>query len=202
MRRNTLRFMALGLLLLTACTGARTFVVDLTYVPQSPPVLKVEKAVVAIAPFRDKRDGKKDVGVRSKLDGSVDQFITTPDSVGERVRKAVERYLRANGFHTVTTTEWDFQPESMRGMEADMVVGGEIRRLWVSAESMVGRTVIQSDLEISIYLGMPQDKKVIQQKMEMSQEVTEIVFSPGQVENLLNEGVSEIIESVFEELMD
>ena len=194
--------MTLGLLLLTACTGARTFVVDLTYVPQSPPVLKVEKAVVAIAPFRDKRDGKKDVGVRSKLDGSVDQFITAPDSVGERVRKAVERYLRANGFHTVTTTEWDFQPESMRGMEVDMVVGGEIRRLWVSAESMVGRTVIQSDLEISIYLGMPQDKKVIQQKMEMSQEVTEIVFSPGQVENLLNEGVSEIIESVFEELMD
>jgi len=202
MRRKTLWFMGLGLLLVTACTGGRTFVVDLTYVPQSPPVLEVEKAVVAIAPFMDKRDGKKDVGVRSKLDGSVDQFITAPDSVSERVRKAVERYLRANGLQVVTISEWDFQPESLRVMEADMVVGGEIRRLWIYAESMVGRTVIHSDLEISVYLGKPQENKVFQQKMEMSQEITEIVFSPRQMEKLLNEGLSEIIESVFEELID
>ena len=169
MRRNTLRFMGLGLLLLTACAGARTFVVDLTYVPQSPPVLKAEKTVVAIAPFMDKRDGKRDVGVRTKLDGSVDQFITAPDSVSEQVRKAVERYLRANGFQTVAISEWDFRPESLSGMEADLVVGGEVRRLWIDAESMVGRTVIHTDLEITVCLGRPQENKVFQQKMEMSQ---------------------------------
>ena len=201
MRRNTLRLIGLGLLVLTACAGARTFIVDLAYVPQSPAVLEVEKVAVAIAPFMDKRDGKKDVGVRSKLDGSVDQFITAPGSVSEQVRKAVERYLRANGFQTVTISEWDFQPESLRVMEADMVVGGEVHRLWSYAESMVGRTVIHSDLEISVYLGKPQENKVLRQKMEISREITEIVFSPRQMEKVLNESLSEIIESVFEALL-
>jgi len=202
MRRNTVRFVALGLLLLTACAGARTFVVDLTYVPQSPPVLEAEKTVVAIAPFMDKRHGTRNVGLRRKLDGSVDQFVTAPDSVSEQVRKAVGRYLRANGFQTVAISEWDLQPESLSGMEADLVVGGEIRRLWIDAESMVGRTVIHSDLEITVCLGRPKENKVFQQKMQMSQENTEIVFSPDQVEKRLNEGLSEIIESVFESLMD
>jgi hypothetical protein len=201
MRGNTLRYMGLGLLVLSACAGARTFIVDLTYVPQSPPVLDVERAVVAIAPFVDKRNGQRDVGLRSKLDGSVDQFITAPDSVGGRVRKAVERYLRANGFQTVTISEWDFQPESLSVMEADMVVGGEVHRLWSYAESMVGRTVIHSDLAMSVYLGNPEEDKVLQQKMEISREITEIVFSPRQMEKLLNESLSEVIESVFEALL-
>ena len=188
-------------LLLSACGGKKAYLVELNYMPQVPPRVGMSEAAVALAPFIDLRTNKEDVGIRTKLDGGVDRYITSPGSVREGVEKAVERFLRSNRYRILGTVGWDLRPESLSGVSADLVVGGEIYRFWGQADSMVGRTVIKTELEMAIYVGKPRERRVHQQKMELSREVTQLRFSPEKMEEMLNESLSEVIESAFAKLL-
>ncbi len=201
MKRMLLWQFALIFLLLAACGGRKTYPVDLRYVPQTPPSLKAEKAKVAVAPVINKRSTRNDVGIRKKLDGSVDQFTTAPTTVSEGVQKAIEKFLRAHGFTVVETPEWDFKPESLSRIDAHLVVGGEINRFWSRAESKVGRTIVRTELDLTIYLGKPEEGKVLSQSVEIDREVTQIIFSSDKIEKTLNESLSEAIESAFAKLL-
>jgi len=183
-----------------AC-GGQTFLVNLRYVPQIPPALKVKPTTVAVAPFVDKRNKRNDVGLRRRLDGSLDRFTTGPVSAAEGAQKAVERFLRVNGFTVFALEGWDFEPESLATIDADLVMGGEVIRLWSRADSVAGRTIIVSGVEIVIYLGKPREGKVLEQRVEIDREVTQIVFSSEKVEEILNESLSESIESAFAKLL-
>jgi alkanesulfonate monooxygenase SsuD/methylene tetrahydromethanopterin reductase-like flavin-dependent oxidoreductase (luciferase family) len=78
-------------LLLAACGGKRAYLVELKYVPQVPPGVGMTVAAVALAPFVDLRTNKEEVGIRTRLDGGVDRFITTPGSVREGVERRASR---------------------------------------------------------------------------------------------------------------
>jgi len=201
MRKLIVLLLFLVFLVLSACGASRTYLVDINYVPQIPPTLKVEPTTVAVAPFMDGRSHGNDVGIRNKLDGSFDRYTTAPATVGEAIRKAVERFLRGNDLKTVNIETWDLRPESLSQMETDMVVGGEISRFWVQADSMAGRTIIKTDIELTIYVGMPREGKVLSQKMQLSREITHIIFSSEKLEEMLNESLSDVIESAFAELL-
>lgn len=188
-------------LVLAACGGKKTYLVEIKYVPQTPPSLRVKHARVAVAPFIDRRSQRDDVGIRKKLDGSVDRYTTAPTTVSESVKNAVEKFLRANGFDLVEIPEWNLKPESLPEIDADMVVGGEIDRFWSQADSMAGRTTITTHLELAIYLGKPQEGRVLQQTVEIERESTQVIFSSKKIEEILNESLSEIIESVFAKLL-
>jgi len=205
-RRNTMKRVsfwqfALIFLLFSACGASRTYLVDLKYVPQTPPGLKAKPKIVAVAPFIDMRSHKNDVGIGKKRDGSVDRYTTAPITVSEGVKKAVEKFLRNNGLEVVEIQEWDLKPESLSKIDAEMVVGGQINRFWSQADSMTGRTLIKTELELVVYVGKPQERKVLSQKIEMDREITQIIFSSGKIEEILNESLSEIIESAFAKLL-
>ncbi|NIQ38067.1 MAG: hypothetical protein GTN81_05710 [Proteobacteria bacterium] len=200
MKKSSCWPLLLIFLFLTGC-GGKTFLVNLTYVPQAPPSLKVGPTSVAIAPFVDERNEKNDVGVRRRLDGSVDRYTTAPSSVAEVVKKAVGRFLRRNGFNVVDIPGWDLKPESLAKIDTDLVVGGRINRLWSRADSVAGRTIITTDLEIIIFLGKPKEGRVLQQGVEIGREISQIVFSSDKIQETLNESLSEIIESAFAKLL-
>lgn len=200
MKKFSFFLFALIFFFLSAC-GGRTFLVDLRYVPQTPPALRVEPTTVALAPFFDDRTEKGDVGVRRRLDGSVDRFTTAPTRVAEGVTKAVERFLRRNGFTVQAIEKWDLKPASLSKVDAEMVVGGQIKQLWSRADSVAGRTIVTTSLEIIFYLGKPREGKVLQQGVEIEREITQVIFSPEKVEERVNESLSEIIESAFAKLL-
>jgi hypothetical protein len=201
MRRWRFLWWTLVLSLLTACGASKTYLVEIKYVPQAPLSLRLQKARVGVAPFIDRRNSEHDVGMRRKLDGSLDRYTTAPTSVSEGIRKAVDRFLSRNNFQVIDLGEWDLQVASVSEIDTDLVVGGEINRFWSRADSMPGRTVIRAEVELVFYVGKPREGRVLQQKIEMTREITEIVFSEEKVEELLNETLSEIIEDAFAKLL-
>lgn len=201
MKEKSFWLLVLIFLLLAACGASKTYLVDIRYVPQSPPSPKVKQGVVGMAPFVDRRSRKNDVAIRNKLDGSVDRYTTAPASVSERIKKAVEKFLRHYDFKFVEIQEWDLKVENLSKVDTDLVVGGEIKRFWSRADSLAGRTIITTEVELAIYLGKPREGKVLQQTIEMSSEITEIIFSQQTVEEALNELLSEIIEEAFAKLL-
>ncbi|NIO05810.1 MAG: hypothetical protein GTN74_14755 [Proteobacteria bacterium] len=200
MKKFSFLLFVLVFFFLSAC-GGRTFLVDLRYMPQTPFVLRAEPSTVALAPFIDDRTEKGDVGVRRRLDGSVDRFTTAPTPVAEGVKKAVERFLRRNGFTVQAIEKWDLKPASLSKVDAEMVVGGEIKQLWSRADSVAGRTIVTTSLEIIFYLGKTREGKVLEQGVEIEREITQVIFSPEKVEESVNESLSEIIESAFAKLL-
>jgi len=201
MKRNPFWPFVLTLLLLAACGASKTYLVDIRYVPQTPPGLKVKQTMMGIAPFIDKRSRKTDVGIRNKLDGSLDRYTTAPASPSASIKKAVERFLRHYDFTIVEIPEWDLKVDSLAEIDTDLVVGGEINRFWSQADSLAGRTIITTEVELTIYLGKPRGGEVLQQRIEMSSEITEVIFSQETIEEALNELLSEIIEEAFGKLL-
>ncbi len=201
MKRQFLWKLLSILVLFSACGGGKTYIVAMKYVPQAPPVLKVKPAKVAVAPFVDKRREKRDVGIRRRLDGSVDRFTMARLSAAEGVQKAVEKFLRGNGFTVVNIQEWDLKVESLSKIDAELVVGGEVNRLWSRADSVAGRTIVATELEITVYLGKPREGKVLKQGVEIEREFTQIIFSSEKIEETINESLSETIESAFAKLL-
>lgn len=200
MKTESICLLALVFVLFAACGTSKTYRVDIRYVPQTPPRIKVEAATVGLTPFLDRRDRGKDVGMRNRLDGSLDRYTTAPASVSESVGQAVQKLLRANGLNIVPA-EWDLSVGSVSQIDTDVVVGGEINRFWSHADSLAGRTVIKSEVELTIYVGKPKEGKVLQQTMEMSSEITDVIFSEERIEEALNELLSVIIEDAFEKLL-
>ena len=201
MKRRSHWVTVMMLVLLCGCGAEKVYLMDLQYVPQVPPSLKSGPRTVAVAPFAISKSGIRDIGIRKKLDGGLDRFTTGRLSVNEAVRMAVEGFLRENGFRVMEIEQWDLKVGSLSSVAADLVVGGQIGRFWSTAESMAGRTVVRTETVLTICLGKPQERKVLRQTVEISREVTQIVFSPEKVEALLNESLSEIIETAFEKLL-
>ena len=202
MRKSGWQLLFVSLILfLASCTTSKTYSVQIKYVPQTPPGLEDRELLVGVAPFTDRRGRDHDVGVREKLDGSLDQFVSAPPSVSEGVRRAVGKFLRAYSFKVADIEAWNGKVDSLPEIGTDLVVGGEIHRFWGQAESLAGRTVITADVALTIYLGEPQRRQVRSRTMEMTREITEVIFSPEKIEETLNENLSEMIEDIFEELL-
>lgn len=60
-----------------------------------------------------------------------------------------------------------------------------------------GGTFLGTIFEKSVFT----ERGITMQKIAMSREITEIIFSPEKIEEMLNESLSEIIESAFAELL-
>jgi hypothetical protein len=202
MKTRVLWQWALVLLFLVGCVASKTYFVDVRYIPQTPPKFETQPVTIAVAPFVDSRGQNGSVGLRQKLDGSVDRYTTGSTGLGLVVRKVVKRFLRQNKLNAIDIQEWDLKAESLTGIDTDFVVGGEINRLWSQADSLAGRTVINTEADVTVYLGKPQQGEVFQQRIQVGQEVTKVIFSTEMIEEAINEALSEIIEDAFKQLLE
>jgi hypothetical protein len=202
MKTRVLWQWALVLLFLVGCVASKTYFVDVRYIPQTPPKFETQPVTIAVAPFVDSRGQNGSVGLRQKLDGSVDRYTTGSTGLGLVVRKVVKRFLRQNKLNAIDIQEWDLKAESLTGIDTDFVVGGEINRLWSQADSLAGRTVINTEADVTVYLGNPRQGEVFQQRIQVGQEVTKVIFSTEMIEEAINEALSEIIEDAFKQLLE
>jgi hypothetical protein len=120
--------------------------------------------------------------------------------VDQAVTDAISGYFLLRGYRVVNYTGWDLSPESLSGIPANLVVGGEVIHLESDAWTSV-RTRVKVLVQLQIYVGKVSEGKVLSQKMEISKEIIGVTSRPERVEETLNQELSEAIDRVFQGIL-
>jgi len=184
---------------LWGCAASRTFWMDIRYLPGPSAVQAERKQVVAVNDFKDFREDSSQIGAWTRPKGRLDTFMTSKP-VDQAVTKAISDYFLSRKYRVINYSGWDLSPESLSGIPADFVVGGNIIHLKSEAWTTV-RTRVKVHVQLQIHVGKVGEKKVLSQKMEISKEIVGVTSRPESIEEALNKELSEAIDRIFEGIL-
>jgi hypothetical protein len=172
---------------------------DIQYL--SPPFSEnVEgKQVVAINVFKDIRGNRERLGAWTRSKDRLDTFMASKP-VDQAVTDAVSDYFLSRKYRVINYAGWDLSPESLSGIPADIVVGGEVIHLKSEAWTTL-RTRVKVHVQLQIHVGKVREGKVLRQKMEISKEIMGVTSRPERIEETLNQELSEAIDRVFQGIL-
>jgi len=177
--------------LLLSCQPPQYYFIQIT--PTFEKVKEGRKTTVAFYPVADLREvARKDqVGIRKKGERTIPIYALMP--AAETVTLAVKDYLEAKGVKAIRLA-----PEAEGGPpEADVIIRGELKELWVEAEGTVATLY---KLKITLKFEFEREKKRFSHKVELKTEKRENIFSILKVEKLAKEMVKEAVRRALDAL--
>jgi hypothetical protein len=119
------------------------------------------RAVVEVKPFTDSRDRPSSIiGAKTSPDGRESDIIVS-STVSETVTRRLKEALRARGFTVIDAGGPVTSPDDAGGERADIILGGEIRVLWVEAVALPESTSLRADVQLHISVTESVDKKKV-----------------------------------------
>jgi hypothetical protein len=186
----------------TACTGKSSVPLDVMYQYQPPEgEAPRPRAVVEVRPFTDNR-GKPSsiIGAKTSPDG-LESDIVVSSTVSETVTRRLIEALRARGFTVIDAGSPVTSPDDAGWKRADIILGGEIRVLWVEAIALPESTSLKADVQLHISVVESVDKKKVRGfnvNRRLDRRNVEL-SSTRSMEELLARAFSFTIDRIFED---
>ncbi len=193
----------LGIFLLSAsllgCGRGVTYPIYLRYQPSKDfsGLLQKTGPTLALAPFRDERQEKFYVGVHTPLQGSSNFFKVSPFPLEKAMQDSLAEVLSRQGIRTVSVSQWDGKPESLKGLDADSILMVEIKEFWSQGRASAVGTRIKTSIHLAIHLGIKQEGRVYSRNVEVEKEATVARSTPERVEAIINQMLVEIFDTYF-----
>ncbi len=180
------------------CAEKGPILLDLRYQAPEGSVPSARKPVVGISPFKDDRGKTTSVlGLRITSSDITNDYVaqgTAADAVAARLRDA----LRARGIIVKEAPQWNLTPEGITAEGVDLVLGGEIKKLWVESTSKVLDTTIVAEAHLRVVAADAKEKRLLRTlTLKSKQERTDFSFALANVEDTLSSVLSAAIEQLF-----
>ena len=118
-----------------------TYPTNIGYQPakEFPSLQQKIGSILGIAPFKDERPDKPYIGHQtsfrrgSHYPSSVrvsHYFKSEPSPLKKAISDSLSQALSRSGVKTVSISNWDGKPESLKNIEADSILMIEIKRFW------------------------------------------------------------------------
>jgi len=181
------------------CARAGTHFLSLRYEPVKEFVSLQTKigSHLGLVPFKDKRPDTLYIGVHTTRQGESSYFKSHPFPLERAIQEFLPNALSRYGVKTISISDWDGTPESLKNMETDSVLMIEIRRFWTEAKASVFRTTVKTTVQFVIHLGVKKEAKVFTRNVEVEKELTVTRSTPERVEAMINQILTEIFDSYF-----
>ena len=183
--------------LLGACAAPITHPVQLAYDSHTPPAAE-QPVAVGIQLFRDQRSEKDRflIGYRQIGPGERERYASSPEDVSRAVTRMTGELSRQKGAVPGELAGWNYAPDQMMDLSDafDVFVGGDILRLRCNAEKRLMHTRMDLELEIVFYVGKVREGVVHRRPVSMRTERISATFGPRELQQFLNEMLSEALE--------
>jgi hypothetical protein len=198
---KSLRYLLVILLIFAIPGFAReaTYPLYLKYRPAKdfPSLSEKFGSNLGMAPFKDERSETLYIGHHMPLLGSSSYFKSDPFPLEKAIKESLSGPLSRNGIRTVSISDWDGQPESLKDMETDSVLMIQIKRFWIEGRAALFRTYAQTSIRLVIHLGVKKEAKVFTKNVEVEKEVTLPRLTPEAMEKTLNDILTDIFDAFF-----
>jgi len=188
--------------LVSGCARKGPILVNFSYAQQQgSTVEQTPKAIVGISPFKDERG--KPVSVAGKrfdsLNDSVNDLVVQ-GTVSEKLTKALDRALSARGIAWRDSAAWDLTEAGVPAEGATLVIGGEIKTLWVESLTAFANTKVTAKVELRIVAADPVQKKIVRVLNVNSMiERSRVNYTTTFVQETMTEALTAAINQLFQD---
>ncbi len=189
----------LATVVLPGCANKGPILTDFQYLPSAPAAGAKQAVTAIIAPFKDSR-GKVDcvVGKRSNSVNDQSNELVVQGTVAGKVSAALGKALAARGMAVSEAAGWDLSESDIGSGGADLLIGGEIKVLWIESVSQLANTVVTTDVQLRIVVADVAQKKIIRVlNVNSKVERQNVAFIASFVERTLSEALTGAIDQVF-----
>lgn len=184
--------------LLSGCAHRGPILLDFKYQAPKETTATAPKATIGVTSFKDDRGKTTSViGSRFLTLNNQTNDLVVQGTVSERVTAALKNALKARSMTAVDAASWDLSDAGIP-TGADLVIGGEIKSLWVEATSQLANTAVKADVQLRIVVADTAQKKIIRvlnvnSKLERQTVASSFPF----VERTLSEALTTAIDQIF-----
>ena len=154
---------------------------------------------VGVSPFKDGRaHAPSAIGTRLIPSGLKNDFVVQ-GTVAEVASKALKNALTARGIAVKDGAAWDLTTEGMKADGIALLLGGEIKTLWLESKASSFNTHVNASVQLRIVVGDGLEKKIIRTIEVSSTLDQEVLYSRERLENILSEALTSAIDQIFKD---
>jgi hypothetical protein len=158
------------------------------------------KAVVGVSPFKDLRGGAASVLGKRTIRNDIENDLVVQGAVADLVTTALKDALKVRGVVVKDAPAWDLKAETVAGEGFDILVGGEIKALWIEVESQPFNVKQQAVVQLRVSAADRASKAVFKTlSMNSKMDRQDIAFSFDTVEGLLSEALTAAIDQLLKD---
>ncbi len=186
-------------MILSACAEKGPVLLTIGYQAPAEKAAAGTKISVGVSPFRDDRGVPASVlGKRTIPSGMQNDFVVR-GTVAETVTAIMKEAFIARGIAVKDIASWDLTAEGMNAAGVDLLLGGEIKTLWLESKATSMQTHLKASVQIKITIGDPVEKKIIRTIDVNSTVDQEILYSQERLEAALAEALSSAVDQIFQD---
>lgn len=196
---NLVLIVIFGTLLLSGCATQGPILLDFQYQPPQSVPGWAAKVTVGVSPFRDDRGKVASViGKRSLESSDQTNELVVQGTAVDRVTAALKGALKARGIAEKDYAAWDLTEAGVPSDGADLLISGEIKKLWVEAKSRFANTTVKAEVQMRISVADMAQKKIIRVvNVSSMMERQNVTFSTDAPEGALSDALTAAIDQIF-----
>jgi len=173
---------------------------NIAYQPPANTAAGSPKAVVGVSPFKDLRGTSPSVLGKRTIRNDIENDLVVQGTVADLVTLAFKDALKARGIMVKDALAWDLKAETVAGDGFDILLGGEIKALWIEVNSQPFNVKQQAVVQLRVSAADRKDKAVFKTlTMNSKMDRQDIAFSFDTVESLLSEALSAAIDQLLKD---
>jgi len=185
--------------LISACAEKGPVLLTIDYQAPAKKAGIATAVSVGVSPFRDDRGEPASVlGKRTIPSGMQNDFVVR-GTVAETATAILKKAFAARGVAVKDIAGWDLTAEGMNAAGADILLGGEIKTLWLESKPSAMQTQMKASVQIKITIGDRLEKKIVRTIDVNSKLDQEILYSQERLEEALSEALSSAVDQIFQD---
>lgn len=155
--------------------------------------------VVAVSPFVDSRGEQPSVlGIRTIPNGMQSDLVVQ-GTVAELATTSLKAALAHRGIAVQEGPSWDLTVDSIPKEGPAIVLGGEIKALWLESFASSMKTHLKAAVQLKVVAGFAGELNSIQTINVNSKLEQDVFYSRERLEELVSEALSSAIDQIFKD---
>ncbi|HET6364185.1 MAG TPA: hypothetical protein VFG02_03980 [Nitrospirota bacterium] len=156
------------------------------------------KLIVGVSPFKDDRGKTFSVIGKRTIPDYMENDLVVQGTVADLVTAGLKDALKARGIMVKDAPAWDMNAESIKSGGIDILIGGEIKTLWVEAVSQPLNAKVNAVVQLRVSAAEAAEKKIIRTLVLNSKlERKDVAFSFELVEDAVSEALSSALNQLL-----
>jgi uncharacterized lipoprotein YajG len=154
------------------------------------------RLTVGVSQFKDVRGKAASVLGKRTIPGGPENDFVVQGTVAGVATASLKKALTARGF-SVKDIPWDLTAEGMKSDGSALLLGGEIKTLWLESTSDTLKTHLRATVQIRVVAGDPLEKKIVRSVEVSSRLEQDLLYSREELEDALSEALTSAIDQIF-----
>lgn len=173
---------------------------DILYQAQTGTAPERAKVIVGVSPFKDVRGGSTSVLGKRIISDDVQNDLVVQGTVADIVTAGLKDALKARGVTVKDAQAWDLSAETIRADGMNILIGGEIKTLWVDVVSQPLNVKTSAAVQLRVFAADGAEKKIFRTLVLNSKvERQDVAFSLYTTADTLSEALSSALNQLLKD---